>query len=284
MPRRPPPLALASASKPPAQQPVDVGGRLVARADSAQRREATAEHRHARGARERLGAVDVGVGEVRERDAARGGRLGAAVYELTAMVTTTPLASVSSSSAFSSSSGGASHSSAVAESHRVATTVAPKRQRRSSPTSTKPRPATSTRVPPPRAPAGGDALDRRRRQVAERHAAHRQVGAAVRAHLERERARAARRRAATPSRSRRKRRGGGRRDAASTAPSSRSVALTTPIVAHRNRHRARATADPRARPGQASRFCVARTEGAMAAALRRHRRRLELRREGNIEA
>ena len=60
----------------------------------------------------------------------------------------------------------------------------------SSPVSTKPRPATSTRVPPPRTPAGGDALDRRRRQVAERHAARREVGAAVRAHLERKRARA----------------------------------------------------------------------------------------------
>ena len=60
-------------------------------------------------------------------------------------------------SAVSSRSGGASHSSAVVESQRAVTTVAPKRQRRSSPASTKPRPAMSTPVPPPCAPAGGDA-------------------------------------------------------------------------------------------------------------------------------
>ena len=73
-----------------------------------------------------------------------------------AMTATTPLAPVSSL-AFSSSSGGASHSSTDAESHRAATTVAPKRRANSSPASTNPRPATSTRVVPPRVPAGGNA-------------------------------------------------------------------------------------------------------------------------------
>lgn len=165
---------------------------MPSRTPMTQRREASAAHRHARGARERLGAVDIGVGEVRERDAACGGELGAAVMQHLERDDCDDAARVGIVvvSAVSSSSGGASHSSAVAESHRAATTVAATRQRRSSPVSTTPRPATSTRVPSPRTPASGDALDRRRRKVAERHAARREVGAAVRAHLERERARA----------------------------------------------------------------------------------------------